>query len=83
MGKVRKADGDAMRSHVSNVKGASDGKAAQSAVSATSTRNVRKPRTSARAYLKPDEVRQPPAGYVALVHTDSRGRITRVDYVRA
>ena len=78
----RQTDGDAMRIHVSNVKGSTDGRAAQSAVPATTTRRNRKPRTVAKAYILPSEVRDAPEGYVAIVHTTKRGSITRVDYVR-
>jgi hypothetical protein len=83
MGRIRKADGDAIRSHVRNVRGSTDGRDAQSAIPAMSSRRGRKPRTAAAVFILPDAVKPPPPGYVAKVYSDARGRITRVDYVRA
>jgi len=72
----RVAGGDTLRGSTSNVRGSTDGREAQSAVSARNTSLKRKPREQAMAYLKPDEIRSD----AVSVQIDSRGRVHMVTY---
>lgn len=68
MSRRKIAGGDTLRA-VENVKGSTQGKRAQSAVSATQTSLKRKPRTSASMYLRPNEI-----GDATHVQTTKNGK---------
>ncbi len=74
----RSPGGDNVRGYVSNERGRTNGKDAQSAASGKTTSMKRKPREHAAAYLKPEEIR-PDA---AAIDVDSRGRVRMVIYKR-
>lgn len=72
----KQAGGDSLRGVSSNVRGSTDGKQAQSVVSAKQTTYRRKSRVFAATYILPTEVRD---GW-KVMHVDKRGHIVRVDY---
>lgn len=70
------AGGDILRGIV-NQRGSTQGRSAQSVVSAKGTRNRRPPRVKVATYILPSEVRE---GWKVMHMTKDGKHITRVDY---